>query len=115
MAGKPRYSNAPAAPINQWVRDAIAHAGLTFPAMANALTAAGLGRNYDRSTVQKMTVSRGVLAEETAAIATITGYPPLGAEPRVPALDRYKDLEPQDQAVVDALIDRLWARRASGS
>lgn len=61
--------------INQWVADAMAHAGMSQADMARELTAAGVGI-YDRSKVQKMTRFRGVSADEAAAIARITGYAP---------------------------------------
>lgn len=69
-AGMPK----PTAPINQWVRDALAHAGMSQAEMARRLTDR-LRREVDRSIVNKMTISRGVEADELFAIADITGFP----------------------------------------
>lgn len=74
MARKPTYKSPPAAPINAWVRDALEFADLSQTALADALTREGLG-SYDRSKVQKMTVSRGVSFEEAQAISRLTGLP----------------------------------------
>ena len=115
MARTKSYSNPPATPRNQWVRDALTHAGdMSFPAAAEKLSRAGLGKNYDKSIVQKMTVARGVTAEEVKALSAITGFPP----PPDVADDtstRIAALPPEDQALVRALLRSLEEKAAARS
>ncbi len=63
----------PARPINQWVRDALAHAGVAQAELARKLSAR-LRVSYDRSIVNKMTIGRDVSAEEMFAISELTGF-----------------------------------------
>lgn len=74
MSGRPRYSRPAGTPINEWVRQALAHAGISQSQLTRDMHKAGVIKN-DRSIVQKMTVNRKVSAEEAAAISRITGYP----------------------------------------
>lgn len=102
MSGRPRYSRPPAAPINDWVRQALAHAGLSQSQLTREMHKAGIIKN-DRSIVQKMTVNRKVSAEEAAAISRITGYP-------LPNTD----LRPQDDGdELIAIMQRLGPEERS--
>jgi len=76
MVKKPKKAAGPqpAKPINQWVRDALAHADMAQAEMARLLTER-LRRSYDRSIVNKMTIGREVSADEASIIADITGLP----------------------------------------
>lgn len=110
MAGKPKYKNPPAAPMNQWVREALAHAGLSGPEVADKLSAR-LRRSYDRSIIQKMTVARKVSADEAAELSTITGYPlPINGDVEV-RIARYLLLSAEDQKIVDGVVDGLFHAR----
>ena len=102
----------PASPMNAWVRDAIDAAGLSYQRVGDEMTQRGLGV-YDRSKVQKMTVARGVSAEEAAAIAQITGKPLPFASPVDAFADGYAKLSQQDRAVIDAMMQRLLAGQSS--
>lgn len=106
MAGKPKYEARPATPMNQWVRDALEHAGLNYPETARRMTTQ-LRKNYDRSIIQKMTVGRGVSADEAAALARITGFPLPASDDMEMRIARYKALPPRDRRAIDALIDEL--------
>jgi len=68
------YRAPPAGPINQWVRDALAHSGLSQAALSRELFDRKIIGN-DRSIVNKMTIGRDVSAREIFAIAEITGFP----------------------------------------
>lgn len=81
MIGYDRYmskksSRPPSHPINQWVRDALAHANLSQTKLASRLHARGAITNDDRSIVNKMTIDRDVSADEMIAISDETGFPP---------------------------------------
>lgn len=96
--------------MNQWVRDALETAGLSQQALGYALTRAGVG-NFDRSIVQKMTVSRRITMDEAAAIAEITGHPlpdPSG-DAEIPR--EFYQLSEHHKAAVKALIRGLLANQ----
>lgn len=80
----PRPPKPPAAevkPINKWVAAALKHSSMSQTALAAALAARGVVTSNDRSFVNKMVLGRrDVSAEEAAAIAEITNYPPFGTE-----------------------------------
>ena len=75
MARKAKYTTEPAAPINQWVRDALEHSGLSQAELARRLFERRVLSANDRSMVNKMANFRDVTAEEALAIAEITGFP----------------------------------------
>lgn len=75
MARKAKYTTPPAAPINQWVRDALEHSGLSQAEMARRLFERKAISADDRSMVNKMANFRDVTADEALAIAEITGFP----------------------------------------
>lgn len=106
MATQRKNKTPPASPINAWVKEAIDSAGLSYQSIADEMTRSGIGA-YDRSKVQKMTVGRGVSAEEAAAIATITGY----ALPSAYSGDRFETdferLSESDREIVRAMIHRM--------
>lgn len=108
MAGKPKYKNPPATPMNQWVRDALAAAGLSQQELGDALTRAGIG-NYDRSMIQKMTVARRVTMDEAQAIAAVTNHPlpENGLESQLPR--EYFLLSEDHRKAVNTLIRGLLA------
>lgn len=105
MTNKPRYTADPVHPMNQWVRDALAHTDLTGPEIAAGMTRL-LQKNYDKSIVQKMTVFRKVTKPEAEAISALTGYPltPDGSDPY--AL-KMAQLPAAKRRLVEQLIDTL--------
>lgn len=109
MPRTPKYKNPPLQPMNQWVRDALAHAGMTFPQLADALTRSGVG-TYDRSTIQKMTVGRKVSFEEARAISEATGYPYVSDEDGQGFVADYLSLDPESRATVRDLLQVLRSR-----
>lgn len=111
MAKKPTYNRPPAGPQNQWVRDALAFAGMSYPKAAEALTMAGLGA-YDRSKVQKMTVDRKVTKEEAEALAAATGYPVAAGASTAAFVIKYQELTGEDRELVDQFVDRLLNKSA---
>lgn len=113
MPKAPKYKNPPLQPMNQWVRDALAHAGMTFPQLADALTRSGVG-TYDRSTIQKMTVGRKVSFEEARAISEATGYPYVSDEDGQGFVADYLSLDPESQATVRDLLQVLRSRHRAG-
>lgn len=70
-----KSARQPAAPINQWVRDALAHASISQSKLASLLYARRVISNDDRSIVNKMTLDRDVSADEMMAIAEETNFP----------------------------------------
>ncbi|WP_299358208.1 hypothetical protein [uncultured Paracoccus sp.] len=100
----------PESPVNAWVRAAIDSCGKSYQAVGDELTRRGLGV-YDRSKVQKMTVSRGVSAEEAAALVQITEVPLPFAPPTSAFVDRYQQLSPEDREMIDAMVVRLLAAK----
>lgn len=111
MTNKPRYATPPTHPMNQWVRDALAHTTLTGPDVAAGLTRL-LSKNYDKSMIQKMTVFRKVTKAEAEAISSLTGYPltPDGDDPY--AL-KMRDLPSAKRRLVEQLIDTLQGEQKS--
>lgn len=83
MARKAEYKNAAASSINQWVRDALEHSGMSQSALARELFSRKAISADDRSIVNKMTFSRDVTVDEAIAIAEITGYPIFNEPPPV--------------------------------
>lgn len=75
MARKAKYSSPPAAPINQWVRDALEHANISQAELARRLFERKAISADDRSMVNKMASFRDVTADEALAIAEVTGFP----------------------------------------
>jgi hypothetical protein len=112
MKRKPTYPNPPVSPMNQWVRDALEYAEMSYPRAAAGL-AREMKKNFDRSTVQKMTVGRKVSMAEAEALSKITGFPvvPPDAEPFPQA--KYQDLLDNQKKVVKDLIDVLAAENES--
>ena len=73
-----RYAAGMTMPMWKWVRQAAHHSGLSYAEISRRLAARDLAKNYDRSTVQKMTKEHGardVDALEAIALSEITGYP----------------------------------------
>lgn len=108
MARKAEYKTAPAQPINQWVRDALAYAGISQAALAKALHERGAISAPDRSIVQKMTVNRDVSADEAFAISEITALPTPNEASRPEAYDEILRLLPNaEPSVVDTVLTVL--------
>lgn len=102
-------SAKPVSPMNQWVRDAVAHFGKTYDDLAEELNKQKLGTTYDKSKVQKMTVKRRVSMDEARAISLITQYP-LGDEDEAEQFfDDFQKLENPDKEIVRDLVLRLRA------
>lgn len=76
MMPKKQKSATPAAPENQWVADALAHAGISQAELTRRLFERRIISNNDRSIVNKMTINRKVTAREMFAIAEITDFAP---------------------------------------
>lgn len=112
MSGKPQYKNPPATPINQWVREALEHAGLSQQLLADKLTRDGAG-NFDRSIIQKMTVGRKVSAAEAQAISKITGYPLHSTSSDDSFPQGYYQLTDEGKAAVKALVQALLPKRGA--
>lgn len=92
--------------MNQWVREAIEHSGMSGPELAEALTRAGAG-SFDRSKIQKMTVSRKVSKAEAEAISRVTGYP-LDPGKKVSEFDGLMmQLSDANKAVVERMVQVL--------
>lgn len=107
MTARPRFTSAPpASPMNQWVRDAVEHSGMSMQEISERMNGKNLGAAYDRSKVQKMTVSRKVSKIEAEAIAEITGYPLTDGDAQQ-MIDDFRSLAPADKEVVRDLIARL--------
>lgn len=110
MAGKPKYKNPPATPMNQWVRDALANAGMSQQELGDALTRTGIG-NYDRSIVQKMTVMRRISMAEAHAISSITSFPLSERDPDGQLPPEYYQLSEAHREAVNTLIRGLLANQ----
>lgn len=79
MPPKPK-TPAKLKPINRWVVDAMAHAGMSQAELSRRLHARKLIGD-DRSVANKIALGkREVSADEAIAIAEITGFPPLNEE-----------------------------------
>lgn len=113
MAGRARYKNPPATPMNQWVRDALQASGLSQQALGDALTKAGLG-NYDRSIIQKMTVARRVAMDEAQEICRITGHPLPETSSDAELPREYYLLNEEHRVAVQTLIRGLLANQQAG-
>ena len=113
MARKAEYKNPPADPTNQWVRDALAYAGIGQTELAARLHDLKIISSPDRSVVQKMTVGRKVTAKEMLAISQITGLPTPKEVSYTHALEdvrrRFPDARPE--AVEEALSILLGSRK----
>lgn len=96
--------------MNAWVRDALAHAGMTHQRLADILTGRGLG-TYHRSMVQKMTTKRKVRMDEAAVISEVTGFPLPAPQEHVTFAQGYERLTADQRALVDALVGQLLAAR----
>ena len=105
MNNKPRYTTPPTHDMNQWVRDALAFTDMTGPDLAAAMTRL-LGRNYDKSMIQKMTTLRKVSKPEAEAISQLTGYP-LSSESGDPFVSKLLQLLEHKRRLVQQLIDTL--------
>lgn len=89
--------------LDQWVKDALAHAGMGQAELGRRLTDK-LRRSIDRAAVNKMTLNkRAIAGDELIAIEEITGFPaPLenaDAITKVPLLDSFVsagNLSPRD-------------------
>ena len=75
MARQASYKTPASTPINQWVRDALEHSGMSQSAMARELFARKIISADDRSIVNKMAHGRDISTNEALAIADITGFP----------------------------------------
>ena len=107
--GKPTATTSHAE-MNSWVREAVTHAGLSYQRLADILTGRGIG-TYDRSMVQKMTTRRRVRLDEAQAISEITGYPLPAAQEQISFAAGYSRLDPEQRALVDALMGQLLASK----
>lgn len=66
--------------LNEWVKEALAHAKIGQAELARRLSGR-LNRSFDRSTVNKIVLgTRKVTADELIAIEELTGYPAPNAE-----------------------------------
>uniref|UniRef100_UPI00384C13CE hypothetical protein n=1 Tax=Celeribacter naphthalenivorans TaxID=1614694 RepID=UPI00384C13CE len=98
--------------MNQWVREAFIHAddtsaGLSYDEVADAMTAAKIGGVYDKSKVQKMTVSRKVSLAEAQIISKLSGYAlPEASQASLSLDDRLSQLsDARRQRLLDTLSD----------
>ena len=91
--------------MNQWVRNALDHTDLTGPDLAAAMTRL-LGKNYDKSILQKMTVFRKVTKPEAEAISSLTGYP-ITPEAGDPIAAKLLELPAHKRRLVEQLIETL--------
>ena len=98
--------------MNQWVRDALAHADdMSYDRAAEHLNNAKIGQTYDKSFVQKMTVDRKVSLAEATALSVATGYDlPSLTDAGMTDDDILTALDPDDRDAVMALAMRLLAR-----
>lgn len=111
MVRKPSYRTSPATPMNQWVRDALEAGGLSQQALSEGLSrASGLG-SYDRSMVQKMTVSRKISMDEARVISQLTGHPLPDTEEGVEVMTDYMKLSSDSQAAIRTLMKELLKRQ----
>ena len=85
----------------------MAHSGMSGPDLAAAMTRAGTGSIYDRSTIQKMTVSRKISKAEAEAMAAITGHPVTPLSDMDEALRKYVALSADKKSIVAKLIEVL--------
>lgn len=83
MARKASYKTPAASHINQWVRDALDHSGMSQSAMARELFSRKIISAEDRSIVNKMAHGRDISTNEALAISEITGFPILPDAPAV--------------------------------
>lgn len=121
MARKKTFSNPAATAMNQWVREAFIHAddkcgGLSYDQVADAMTAAQIGGVYDKTKVQKMTVSRKVSLAEAQVISKLSGYPlPQAAQQALSIEERLDRLsDERKKRFLDTLAD-LEAAQAAGA
>lgn len=97
MAKTRSYSDPPARPINQWVRDALDNCDLSNAEIGRLFYEKGLIGSPDRSLAGKMANFRDVSAAEMLYLSEITGYPP-------PSED---DALIEDEDAIIALLERI--------
>lgn len=118
MATQRSDKTPPALPVNAWVKDAIDFAKVSYQSVADELTRRGVGQ-YDRSKVQKMTVKRGISAEEATAISAITSFPlPLYFNDETPPekdktiTNRIRDIRRERKLSIEQLADMAGVSRS---
>lgn len=114
MTEAPRFRTKPTSPMNQWVRDALEQYGKSMSAVADEMNRAGLNTKYDRSKIQKMTVSRRVTYEEAAALSEITGFPMIKNDDVAGLIEGYQGLDDENKAFVRDLVARLHRQASAG-
>lgn len=87
--------------MNDWVREALEHSGISQKDLSEILTRRGLGA-YSRSTINKMTTRRAIRMDEAAAIAEVTGYPIPASEALSPQMDPMVWVTPKQKTLLGA-------------